>query len=72
MPTPTKWSNILKQFAGISHELFVCLTILWGWHLKGLMRMNLKYNIQHIRVRTFLEEPETVWGKLQPNLFTKK
>ena len=34
---PTKWSNILKQFVGKRRRIFwVCLTILWGWRLKGL------------------------------------
>ena len=33
---PTKWSNKLKQFVGNSRLIvWVCLTILWGWHLKG-------------------------------------
>ena len=32
----TKWSNILKKFVGNSLRLvWVCLTILWGWPLKG-------------------------------------
>ena len=32
----TKWSDTLKQFVGKSRRIFwVCLTILWGWHLKG-------------------------------------
>ena len=30
--SPTEWSKTLKQFVG---ELFECLTILWGWRLKG-------------------------------------
>ena len=30
---PTKWSNTLKQFV----DFWVCLTILCGWHLKGLI-----------------------------------
>ena len=37
---PTKWSNILKQFVGKLHcrrTVWVCLTILWGWHLKDLI-----------------------------------
>ena len=34
--SPTKWSNTLKQFAGKSRRIvWVCLTILLGWHLKG-------------------------------------
>ena len=34
---PTKWSNTLKQFVGNSRRIiWVCLAILWGWHLKGL------------------------------------
>ena len=33
---PTKWSNRLKQFVSNSRRIFwVCLTILWGWRLKG-------------------------------------
>ena len=33
---PIKWSNKLKQFVGNSRLIvWVCLTILWGWHLKG-------------------------------------
>ena len=33
----TKWPNKLKQFAGCCRPIFwVCLTILWGWRLKGL------------------------------------
>ena len=32
----TKWSNTLKQFVGNSRQIVrVCLTILWGWRLKG-------------------------------------
>ena len=35
---PTKWSNTLKQFVGrIRRMVWVCLTILWDWRLKGLM-----------------------------------
>ena len=30
---PTKWSNTLKQFV----DFWVCLTILCGWYLKGLI-----------------------------------
>ena len=31
----TKWSNTLKQFVGKNRRIvWVCLTILWGWHLK--------------------------------------
>ena len=31
-----KRSNTLKQFAGISQRIvWACLTILWGWRLKG-------------------------------------
>ena len=34
--SPIKWSNILKQFVGNSRRIvWVCLTILWGWRLKG-------------------------------------
>ena len=33
---PKKWSNILKQFFGNSRQVvWVCLTILWVWRLKG-------------------------------------
>ena len=33
---PTKWSNTFKQFIGNSRRIvWVCLTILWGWCLKG-------------------------------------
>ena len=33
---PTKWSNTFKQFVGISKQIvWVCLTIMWGWRLKG-------------------------------------
>ena len=33
---PTKWSNTLKQFVGNSWRIvWVCLTILLGWHFKG-------------------------------------
>ena len=33
---PTKWSNTLKQFFGnIRGIVWLYLTILWGWHLKG-------------------------------------
>ena len=33
---PTKWSNTLKQFIEKSQKIVsVCLTILWGWRLKG-------------------------------------
>ena len=33
---PSKCSNTLKQFVGNSRQIvWVCLTILWGWHLKG-------------------------------------
>ena len=32
----SKWSNTLKQFVGNSRQIVgVCLTILWGWRLKG-------------------------------------
>ena len=34
---PTKWSNTLEQFVGFCRRIiYVCLTILYGWHLKGL------------------------------------
>ena len=33
---PTKWSSTLKQFLGKSRRIvWVCLTILWDWRLKG-------------------------------------
>ena len=33
---PTKWSNTLKQFVGNSQQIvWMCLTILWNWRLKG-------------------------------------
>ena len=33
----TKWSNTLKQFVGTNQQIvWVFLTILWGWHWKGL------------------------------------
>ena len=33
----TKWSKTLKQFVGCCRQIiWVCLTILWGWRLKGL------------------------------------
>ena len=34
---PTKWSNKFKQLVANSRQIaWVCLTILWGWRLKGL------------------------------------
>ena len=31
----TKWSNTLKQFVGFCRRIvWVCLTILWDWHLR--------------------------------------
>ena len=33
---PTKWSNTFKQFVSCCRRIvWVCLTILWGWRLKG-------------------------------------
>ena len=33
---PTKWSNTLKQLLSNSRRIvWVWLTILWGWRLKG-------------------------------------
>ena len=33
---PTKWSNTLTQVAGFCWRfVWMCLTILWDWHLKG-------------------------------------
>ena len=44
-PNHTKWSNTIKQFVDCcqlkqfsgcwKRIVWVCLTILWGWHLKG-------------------------------------
>ena len=35
-----KWLNTFKQFVDISRRIFwVCLTILWCWHLKGLREL---------------------------------
>ena len=35
---PKNWSNTLKQFFGESQRIvWVCLTILWGWRLKGYL-----------------------------------
>ena len=32
----TNWLNTLKHFAGNSRRIvWMCLTILWGWRLKG-------------------------------------
>ena len=32
---PTIWSNILKEFLGFCRrDIWVCLTILWGWRLR--------------------------------------
>ena len=34
--SPIKWSNTLKQFIGLCQWIiWVCLTILWSWRLKG-------------------------------------
>ena len=34
--SPTKWSDTLKQFVGCCRRIvWVCLTIFWGWRLKG-------------------------------------
>ena len=30
----TKWSNTFKQFVGCCRIVWVCLTILWGWHIE--------------------------------------
>ena len=32
---PTKWSSNLLAVADELFEVWVCLAILWGWHLKG-------------------------------------
>ena len=32
---PTKWSNTLNLSEICQRILWVCLTILWNWHLKG-------------------------------------
>ena len=38
---PTKWSNTLKQFISNSLRIvWVCLTILLGWRLKGYLLNN--------------------------------
>ena len=40
-----KWSNTLKQFVGNSRRIvWVCLSILWGWILKGLHPANTSFN----------------------------
>ena len=32
----TEWSNTLKQFVGFCRRIvWVCLTLLWDWRLKG-------------------------------------
>ena len=37
----TEWSNTLKQFVGCCRGIvWVCLTILWCWRLKGLVHLN--------------------------------
>ena len=34
----TKWTNTLKKLAGNSRQIvWVCLTVLWGWRVQGLM-----------------------------------
>ena len=39
---PTKWWNTVKQIVGNSRRIvWVCLTILWGLALKGLISENL-------------------------------
>ena len=72
MPTPQNGQTYSNNSLVLATNCLCVFDYFVGLAIKGLMRMNLKYNIHHIRVRTFLEEPETVWGKLQPNLFTKK
>ena len=33
---PTKWLNTVKQFVGCCRQIvWVCMTIFWGWRLKG-------------------------------------
>ena len=31
---PTKWSNTLKQFGCCGRIVWMCLIIMWGWHLE--------------------------------------
>ena len=43
---PTKWSNTFKQFRRI---VWVCLTILWGWHLKCSKHyFHLRFGVMHL------------------------
>ena len=43
----SKWSNTLKQFVGCCRRIvWVCLTILWSWHLKGLSILSLRIQIK--------------------------
>ena len=61
----TRWSIPLKQFVGKSQQIvWVCLNILWGWHLKGYyiygnqisaMRTGIRRSCSHIESwRAFL------------------
>ena len=59
-----KWSNILKQFVSNLPTNWLCLTILWGWNLKGyslILRFDfyeyevcLKYEIYLWNMTSFL------------------
>ena len=45
----TKWSNKLKELVGKSRQIvWVCLTILWGWQLKGLGMLWLTQSLKKI------------------------
>ena len=45
---PTKWSNTLKEFVRKSWRIiWVCLTILWGWRLKGKVVCQLMRQLLH-------------------------
>ena len=42
----TKWSNTLKlHSANCQRFVWVCLTILWNWHLKGYCKFHLGFAI---------------------------
>ena len=56
--SPTKWSNTHKQFVGKGRQIvWVCLTILWSWHLKGSKHyFYLRVGVMHlVRTQNFLE-----------------
>ena len=45
---PTKWSSTIKQFVGFCRRIiWVCLTILWGWHLKGFREIFIASSLTH-------------------------